>query len=285
MLRTRSEIVLPLQPAANTKPLEDAVDAMNAGGDGIYCRTALEDAYAILKRSNAPIRHVILVADTSDSEQPEGCLTLARQMKLDGITVSVCGIGNDSDRDMGFQRDLAHAGGGQSVAALEAEQLPALFVRDAEELQARTYVERRAALSVSGASPMLSGPPLDTMPSILGYNLLRAKAGAGVALATSDEHEPIPGIRPGRTGTDIRLRLRRRRSLDGAVVGVAGPPRLLVAADPMVRAVRAWRRRPPARGRARWGGDRRRDGSEGREYRRLSGVCGVAGFGADSPSR
>ncbi|BDI31866.1 chloride channel protein [Capsulimonas corticalis] len=190
-VREQTQVVLPLQTAANTQPLEDTIDALSAGGGGIYCRTALEDADAILQRSDAPVRHVILVADTGDSEQPEGCIALARRMKAAGVTVSVCGIGGETDKDAAFQRALASAGGGQSLIVEEAEQLPALFVRDAQHLQTKLSLERRVALAASAGAPMLAGLPLDTIPPVLGYDFIRAKTGAGVALATADSREPI----------------------------------------------------------------------------------------------
>src|SRR3569833_2048427 len=78
---TETTQVIPLQPASRAKTMKDAIAGVSAGGEGIFCFQGLSDAYMLLQRSKAPIKHVIICPDTNDSKQQEGCVDLAKEMR------------------------------------------------------------------------------------------------------------------------------------------------------------------------------------------------------------
>lgn len=180
---TETTVVMPLQPASRVVQARAAIEDVHAGGGGIYCRQGLEDAYALLLNSHAAIKHVILVADTSDSEQQENCVAEAADARRRyQITTTVCGIGRGTDSDAPFQRALAHAGGGQWSAVGEAADLPSLFRRDVQTLKQSWYTETPARAVPTGFDPVLRGLDFAGAPALLGHNLATPRPGASVAL-------------------------------------------------------------------------------------------------------
>ncbi len=180
---TETTVVLPLQPAARVSQAQAAIEDVHAGGGGIYCRQGLEDAYALLLNSHAAIKHVILVADTSDSEQQDNCAVMAADARRRfHITTTVCGIGRGTDTDAAFQRALAKSGGGQWSAVGEAADLLSLFRRDVQTLKRSWYTEAPARAVPSGFEPLLRGLSFADAPPMLGHNLVTVRPGASATL-------------------------------------------------------------------------------------------------------
>src|SRR5207249_9048201 len=64
--------VYPLQKLNNTQEAVEAITSIRAGGGGIYVYSGLCEAYSELRKVKAPVKHVILFADTADCEEKEG---------------------------------------------------------------------------------------------------------------------------------------------------------------------------------------------------------------------
>ncbi len=179
-----STLVVPLQDASKAGAAHTAIESVHAGGGGIYCRVGLEDAYALLLASHAPIKHVILCADTSDSEQQEDCAAMASEMRLQHhISTTVCGIGNEGDQHVPFQRTVAKAGGGQLFVVHEAGGLPRLFQRDMQTVQQAWYKETPFLPRMEAGDPITVGVPFGAEPPLLGYNVTTLKPGAAPSLS------------------------------------------------------------------------------------------------------
>ena len=179
-------LVLPLSDQSKMAQAQSAIEGVEAGGGGIYCRQGLEDAYHILLESHAALKHVILCADTSDSEQQDECVLMAGEMKARGITTTVVGIGSRADHDVPFQKSVAAAGGGQSFVVEQAEDLPHLFQRDLQNIQQTWFVEKPTRVNSSPGDDLLAGLNINSAPPLLGYNLTTAKPGTLVGLASPD---------------------------------------------------------------------------------------------------
>ncbi len=180
---TETTVVMPLQAASRVAQARTAIEDVHAGGGGIYCRQGLEDAYALLLGSHAAIKHVILVADTTDSEQQDNCVAMAADARRRfHITTTVCGIGRGTDTDAPFQRTLARTGGGQWAAVGEAADLPSLFRRDVQTLKRSWYTETPARAVADPSDPLLSGLTFADAPPLLGHNLATPRPGAFLAL-------------------------------------------------------------------------------------------------------
>jgi len=183
-------IVMPLVSPKDSAKYVSSIEAVEAGGGGIDCRNGLSAAYTLLETSDAQIKHVIICPDTTDSEQKEGCVTLATSEYASAkITTSVCGIGDWSDPDVPFQKELAEAGHGQLFVANQAEHLPQFFKRDVRNVEQKLIAEGRFSAIISPRDPVVD---IGTgFPPILGYNLVTPKADSLAPMTLSDHRDPL----------------------------------------------------------------------------------------------
>ena len=166
-----------------------------AGGGGIYCKTALDRAYRWVTAPsvNAMARHVILFADADDSEQPEGCIEMARRYLNSSpqVTLTVIGLGTPKDSDYQFQVDLARAGGGRNYITDDAMALPKIFVKEAFIASRNAFVEKKEGIQPRiYDSPLLEGMRRG-VPRVYGYVGTTLKPRAALAAHGLEVDDPL----------------------------------------------------------------------------------------------
>ncbi len=195
----------PLGPITGLAARREAIRAIDAGGGGIYVYTALVDAYAALTRASAPVRHVILFADTADAEeQAESCsygpcpgarparpATSPPLARRSSITTSVVGIGREQDSDTQFLRKLANSGGGRFYITGNAVDLRRIFVSEARVATRSNLREGPIAITVAEDHPILAGVEVSAFPPLGGFVEAKRRATADTALQTHDDARPI----------------------------------------------------------------------------------------------
>lgn len=192
---------VPLQPVHNPAAIERKVLSIRAEGGGIYCYTAIEAARRQMKKTDTPLRHVILFSDAADSEEqvkgvPFGTGTghstqdLAKEMRAEGITTSVIGIGTESDSDTQFLREVAKAGGGRFYLTEDAAKLRGLFVEETERLVDSSLHEAKFRPKSLVAHAATSGVDYAAGPQLQGYQELSARPTAEVLLSGPND-DPI----------------------------------------------------------------------------------------------
>lgn len=171
--------------------------SMGSQGGGIFVYEALYAATRMLAdKSTAGARHIILFADAADSEEPGAYVDLLNKCTQAGITVSVVGLGTESDPDAQLLKDVARLGGGQIYFTVNAEDLPRIFAEDTLVMSRSSFVEEPAGVGFLPQAGMLS--PVEWRGfSLGGYNLCYARPGAVVAAQTDDElHAPVVAFWP-----------------------------------------------------------------------------------------
>jgi Ca-activated chloride channel family protein len=193
---------VPLQSVTSPKAIENKILEVRAGGGGIYVYTSLEAAREVMKKTDTPLRHVILFSDCADSEEkikgvPFGNYgtgptseQLAKEMLADGITTSVIGIGEEYDSDTQFLKDLAKAGGGRFYLTNDAAKLRGLFVEETERLVDSSLHEMKFRPTVRLAHPAVAGIDYDSGPQLRGYQEMEARSTAEVVL-TGPNGDPL----------------------------------------------------------------------------------------------
>ncbi len=194
----------PLSPASALEPRKERIRKMEVGGGGIYVYTALVDAYAVLRHANAPVRHVILFADTADSEEqaqncvygdcekaPNSAIELGEAAHKTGITTSVVGIGKTDDHDVPFLRHLAAAGGGRFYITGQATDLRRIFVSEARVATRSNMRDGPIDVDAADDHPILAGIQVDKLPPLGGFVETKRRATADLAIQARSDKRPV----------------------------------------------------------------------------------------------
>lgn len=195
-LRARDEIgvltfddtnywVVKPKKAENKDSIKDDIGTIRPGG-GTSILPALEEGYEVLKKSNAKIKHIILLTD-GQAEQ-SGYDELVKKIKQDNITVSTVAVGGDADR--GLLESIAKGADGRFYFTDDIANIPRIFAKETF-MAAKAYLNNREFTPViSSSHPIISAVAEKGLPSLLGYLGASPKDAAKVILK-SDEDDPI----------------------------------------------------------------------------------------------
>jgi uncharacterized membrane protein len=182
--------IVPLsRVGANRAKLADTIRRINSQGGGIYVYTGLRAAWQELKKADAGQRHVILFADAADAEEPGEYTVLLDEMTAAGATVSVIGLGRDTDSDAHFLMDVAYFGKGRIFFSDRPMDLPALFAQETVAVSRSAFQEAVTPLSAGAGWLELAARQLTWPDAVDGYNLSYLKPGATAAAISQDEYE------------------------------------------------------------------------------------------------
>jgi uncharacterized membrane protein len=178
-----ADIIGPL-PGSRRDELADRAISLQAGGGGIYVRESLQTALAQLADSESPVKHIILLADGSDSEHQSGVAQLVEE-EIAGqrITLSTVAIG--AGQDLEFLEIIARLGNGRYHFTDRAANLPVIFAQEAQLAMRAYIVEEPFFPTLASSSPVLTG--LDSTPQLIGYVAASPKPTAQVVLITHKE--------------------------------------------------------------------------------------------------
>jgi len=180
-------VVQPLT-AADNKGICDQVRRIESGGGGIFVYTALLSAAEMVQESKKGTRHIVLFADAADAEEPGDYVRLLEKLRSIGITVSVIGMGTESDPDAAFLKDVAQRGGGRIIFTSNVEELPRLFAQEAITVARSSFVTEPTPVRTLADSILLGERPASAFPPVDGYNLTYLRPGATLGAVTTDEY-------------------------------------------------------------------------------------------------
>ncbi|MFQ5421598.1 MAG: VWA domain-containing protein, partial [Anaerolineae bacterium] len=152
-------------PASDRETAISLIRQIGAGGGGIYVRTGLEAAAQALAQSTNQVKHIILLADGSDSEQKEGVPELVDALAAEGVTLTSVSIGNGPDTP--WLQQMAERGNGRFHFTDRAANLPQIFTQETTSIQRSYLIEERFFPSLVNSSPILAG--ITAVPSLYGY--------------------------------------------------------------------------------------------------------------------
>ena len=184
-----ADVIGPL-PGSQREEVIDQVIRLQAGGGGIYVRESLQTALGYLADSDKTVRHIILLADGSDSEHQEGVRELVEEeIVAQNITLSTVAIG--AGQDLRFLEEIAELGGGRYHFTGQAANLPVIFAEETQ-LAMRSYVvEEPFYPQQTSVSPILSG--IEAVPQLAGYVATTPKTAAQVVLSTHQD-DPLLAV-------------------------------------------------------------------------------------------
>jgi Mg-chelatase subunit ChlD len=185
--------VLPLCPVNEARAKVDKVLGIESAGGGIFVYTALRHAAGMVTRAPQKNRHIILFADAADAEEPGDYVDLIAACRQAGVTVSVVGLGTESDPDAGFLRDVAARGGGRVFFSAQPEELPAIFAEETFAVTGSSFSDQPVALQFRAPWLTLGGLAVAEGPLLDGHNLCFLKPEALLAVTTAAD-DPSPAV-------------------------------------------------------------------------------------------
>jgi len=181
--------IVPLTRIGGDKgKLQARVRRVQSMGGGIFVYEGLKAAWDQLQKAKVGTRHVILFSDANDSEEPGDYKRLLEEMKKEGCTVSVIGLGTKADADAALLEDIAKRGDGRIFFSDRAVDIPTIFAQETVTIARSAFVEEPVAAQPTGRWAELGPNLLDWMPEVDGYNLSYAREDATTSLLTTDEY-------------------------------------------------------------------------------------------------
>ncbi len=183
------DVIGPL-PGTERDQAASRARSLGPGGGGIYIYESLQFAADIIRKSTNPTRHIILLADGSDSEHQEGARDLVRTLAGEGITLSVVSIGDG--QDVPFLKDIAALGNGRFHLTQEAASIPNILTSEAAQVQRNYIIEEPFFPLQRAPGPILNG--IAAVPPLQGYIGTTAKEAARTILVSDladGSHDPI----------------------------------------------------------------------------------------------
>ncbi|HET8797817.1 MAG TPA: vWA domain-containing protein, partial [Thermoanaerobaculia bacterium] len=183
-----AHIIADLEPIEGRDDLRSRILTIDSEGGGIFIFEALSTAARMLITAQAETRHIILLADAADSEEPGAYRELLARCRDANITVTVVGLGKPDDVDAELLRDIASRGGGRAYFTEDANQLPRLFAQDTFIVARSTFIDEPVPVAATGGLITLTGRTFGALPDVGGFNLTYLRPGATAAVLTEDDY-------------------------------------------------------------------------------------------------
>lgn len=184
-----AHVVRALSSASEKEAICNDVRRIESMGGGIFTYTALVTAAKMVQESSKGTRHIVLFADAADAEEPGEYERLLETLTKIGITVSVIGLGSETDSDAAFLKDVAARGQGRIHFTATADELPRLFAQEAITVARSSFVTDPTAARALPDMVLLGEPPRSPFPGLDGYNLTYLRPGATMGVVTTDEYQ------------------------------------------------------------------------------------------------
>jgi uncharacterized membrane protein len=179
--------------------LNDRIRRIESMGGGIFVYTGMKAAWDELKKAPLGQRHMILFTDAADSEEPGDYVKLIEEMKSNGTTVSVIGLGTRADSDASFIEDIAKRGNGRMFFTEIPGEIPNIFAQETVTVARSSFVEEVTGTRATGRWYELARRDVAWSAEVDGYNLSYLRDGDEAALISTDTYT-APLVAFGRRG-------------------------------------------------------------------------------------
>ena len=179
--------------------LNDRIRRIESMGGGIFVYEGLKAAWDVLKSAPFGQRHVILFSDAADSEEPGDYAKLIEEMRANGATLSVIGMGTRSDPDAALLEDIAKRGEGRIFFTEVPGELPNIFAQETVTVARSSFIEDPTGAKSNGRWQEIARRDASWLPEVDGYNLSYLREGDQAALLSTDSYA-APLVAFGRRG-------------------------------------------------------------------------------------
>jgi uncharacterized membrane protein len=177
-------LTVPMQHVTNKTAIDSAIDSMNPEDPASY-NPDLQNAEQALLKTNAQIKHVILLGDGDafDNYAPQ-----VTKMAKEGITVSTVATNATDYEQLSTMQQIANMGKGRFYRADNPNSIPQVLLNETEQAARRTIINETFVPAVVGSQPILQG--LGALPSLDGYVATTPKP-SGQMILMSRHDDPV----------------------------------------------------------------------------------------------
>jgi len=176
-----------LQLVGDKETINAKIDMMSMG-DMPDLGALLQQAYDALKDADAAQKHVIVISD-GDPQRPTP--KLLAQCKAAGITCSGIAINPHSQNDIYSLRDVAEATGGRFYFVKNANQLPRIFIKEAQTVRRALILEETFTPNLTYSLSEITNGISFPLPPLDGYVLTGPRQGLSQIILSSHQGDPI----------------------------------------------------------------------------------------------
>jgi len=174
---------VPLQTLDNKQAVMQRIASIRAGG-GTDIYPALKLSYQSLAKTDAALKHVVLLSDGITGQAAFEPL-IGGAYRDHAVTLTAIAVGSDADRTT--MRQFAQWGGGRYYLVTDPHAIPQIFTRETM-LASRSFIVEEDFHPLPGdPSDVLKGLDPGGLPALHGYVATSAKPRATVALLATDD--------------------------------------------------------------------------------------------------
>ncbi|MBM3459947.1 MAG: VWA domain-containing protein, partial [Armatimonadetes bacterium] len=173
-----------MQPASNKARLKSEIynlDPGDAPDFGALMKMAHQGL--TVDARDASVKHMIMISD-GDPQPPSA--QLMAQIRQAKITVSTVAVFPHSG-GTGTLQDIARAGKGQFYNVKKPQEIPQIFLKEAQRVMKPAIIEERFVPDRLPGAQLLEG--IDRVPALLGYVATSPKEAASVEVALASRRE------------------------------------------------------------------------------------------------
>ena len=176
---------VPIVKAQDKDAIKKSIRTTREGG-GTMIYPALNAAFSEIGKTDASVKHILLLTDGEGETRDFGQITDA--MKKQGITLSCVAVGEDSDQEL--LETMAEATGGNYYYSDNRTDIPRIFAREVL-MNGEAYLQNGDFSLAQGSFDEITEQLFDDgLPHISGYVASSAKSGARRVIE-SDKADPV----------------------------------------------------------------------------------------------
>lgn len=186
-----ANMIVPLTKLTDMATISRQIRSIRSGG-GTNMFPAMEMAGRELLKSDAAVKHMLIVTDGQTMGSDAEGVRIANMLRASGITISTVSVG-DGANDL-LLSEIAVYGGGRWYQVRSSDSkdvLPQIFMKEAQTVRRALIWEGEAF------SPAVTGAPTETMrgisavPPIRGYVVAAEREGLSLVTLRGKENDPI----------------------------------------------------------------------------------------------
>lgn len=156
-------LAVPMQHVTNKAAIDRAIDTMNPNDPASYLPDLI-NAESVLLKTNARIKHVILLGD---GDAFDNYATQVIKMANEQITVSTVATNSQSFQELDTMQQIAAWGKGRFYRADDPSTIPQILLKETQQAARRAVINESFTPEVVGNHPILTG--LGPLPQLNGY--------------------------------------------------------------------------------------------------------------------